>query len=200
MRRHSPSPSFASERPNSNIFSPLVKAAGWLLQGMESWRGIYMIMNIEHIIGHNSIYPTRPPLSFGNPFYLQLFGKVALQMPSREVLLLLGHISQVAIWNCPILRTARSQMSSPPHLACLSTGQKAALSLVHCALGHRAFHGWPIMVPSSPSGPSLHSAAFPSQCKTLPTPTGLEDKYFPGKRHKWRGLGHCKVGRFPQWS
>ena len=31
MRRHSPSPSFASARPNSNIFSPLVKAAGWLL-------------------------------------------------------------------------------------------------------------------------------------------------------------------------
>ena len=119
-------------------------------------------------------------------------------MSAQEVLLLLGHISQVAIWNCPILRTARSQMSSPPHLACLSTGQKAALSLVHCALGHRAFHGWPIMVPSSPSGPSLHSAAFPSQCKTLPTPTGLEDKYFPGKRHKWRGLGHCKVGRFQQ--
>ena len=124
---------------------------------------------------------------------LQLIGKVGLKMSSR-VFFLLGHISQVAIWNSLF----PAKCPPPLSLACLSTGQKAALSLVHCALGHRAFHGWPIMVPSSPSGPSLHSAAFPSQCKTLPTPTGLEDKYFPGKRHKWRGLGHCKVGRFQQ--
>ena len=75
MRRHSPSPSFASERPNSNIFSPLVKAAGWLLQGMASGRGIYMIMNIEHIIGHNSIYRTRPPPQFWKPILFTTFWK-----------------------------------------------------------------------------------------------------------------------------
>ena len=58
----------------------------------------------------------------------------------------------------------------------------------------RPAHHGPIFFLRPPACTLLHS---PHNVKPPPTPTGLEDKYFPGKRHKWRGLGHCKVAHFP---
>ena len=96
------------------------------------------------------------------------------------------------------------QMCSLP-LACLSTvvpGQRRKRqksrpelwSIAHWDIGHSS--AGPSWSHLPPAAPNLHSAAFPSQCKTQPTPTGLEDKYFPWKGHKWDKLGHCKMGCF----
>ena len=88
-------------------------------------------------------------------------------------------------------------------LACLSTvvsGQRRQKSrpelwsIAHWDIGHSS--AGPSWSHLPPAAPNLHSAAFPSQCKTQPTPTGLEDKYFPWKGHKWDKLGHCKMGCF----
>ena len=104
----------------------------------------------------------------------------------------------------PDFQDSHYQMCSL-HLACLSTvvpGQRRKRqksrpelwSIAHWDIGHSS--AGPSWSHLPPAAPNLHSAAFPSQCKTQPTPTGLEDKYFPWKGHKWDKLGHCKMGCF----
>ena len=82
---------------------------------------------------------------------------------------------------CMFVKWAKSR----PELGPLRTGTSGIPRLAHHP---------PIFFLRPPACTLLHS---PHQCKTQPTPTGLEDTYFPGKRHKWRVSGHCKVGHSP---
>ena len=82
---------------------------------------------------------------------------------------------------CMFVKWAKSR----PELGPLRTGTSGIPRLAHHP---------PIFFLRPPACTLLHS---PHQCKTQPTPTGLEDTYFPGKRHKWRVSGHCKVAHSP---
>ena len=147
-------------------------------------------------IVHDSVTSLGLPLSFGNPYY-NLLGKLLYRCrPEEFSCLAIFHKSQsgIALFSehtvpkCPPLPLSCmfvKRAKSRPELGPLRTGTSGIPRLAH--------HG-PIFFLRPPACTLLHSHA---NVKPPPTPTGLEDKYFPGKRHKRRGLGHCKLGHLP---